>query len=333
MLIDLHIDTLALLEDRDDPRAGVPRLHVDLPRLRQADVQAAVWAICTANLAEGLAGTALALRMLARARDLLERAAGQMRLVRSAADLEQCLAGDSAGMILGLEGVHSLAGEIALLDAFHDLGVRVLTLCWNSDTPFATGCALQSGCDHGLRPLGRELLRRASELHLVGDLAHASPRTLAEALPLLRRPFLVSHTACAALCAHPRNLSDAQMREVVAAGGLVGITLCPAFLAPPGATVSIATVCDHIEHALSVVGETGVALGSDFDGITRLPEGLRGVQDLPRILATLCGRGIADGTVAAVAGGNAARVLRCALPPETSRATSAPAPDCRPGSG
>ncbi|MBD3235724.1 MAG: hypothetical protein GF330_03385 [Candidatus Eisenbacteria bacterium] len=314
MLIDLHLDTLAQLAPGDDLSAGVPRLHVDLPRLARADVRAAVWAICTADRLAGPAGTALALQMLARAQAVLVHETDRLQLVRNQADLERCLDGHRLGMILGLEGAHALLGEIALLDAFHALGVRVLTLCWNSDTPFASGCRPAGGNDGGLRPAGRALLRRSAELSLICDLAHASPRTLQDALGVVPRPFLVSHTACAALRAHPRNLTDGQLREVAAAGGLVGITFCPGFLSDPPQAASLETVCDHIQHALEMAGEEAVALGSDFDGVTALPQGIEGAQAWPRLLETMRRRGWNGETIAAVAGGNAARVLRRGLP-------------------
>ena len=156
------------------------------------------------------------------------------------------------------------------------------------------------------------------ELSILIDLSHASPRTLEDSLAQLSRPVTVTHTACAALCPHRRNLTDDQMRAVAATGGVIGITLCPAFLAPGGEGVTISTVVDHLQHALSVVGTEHVAIGTDFDGVTALPEGIRGVRDLPAVMAGLAARGVSAGAVAAVAGGNAWRVLRAALPVETA---------------
>jgi membrane dipeptidase len=313
-LIDLHIDTLAQVRERGiDPLREGRETHVDVPRLARSDVQAAVWAVCSASGHEGWAGTSAALQMLGGGLDLVRRGLGRVRLVLGPEDLDACIGGAPVGMILGLEGAHPLQGRVDMLRAFHALGVRVLTLCWNTDTPFATGCALEQGTDRGLSPMGRDLLRLAAELPVVLDLAHASPRTLADAVGILKAPFMVSHTACAALCAHRRNLSDDQMKAVVEAGGLIGITLYPPFLASGGASVSIGTVCDHILHGLAVVGEAHLAIGSDFDGVTRLPEGMAGVQDLPRVLDELRVRGLSEREIEALAWRNAARVLRAGL--------------------
>ena len=124
---------------------------------------------------------------------------------------------------------------------------------------------------------------------------------------------MVSHTACAALHAHRRNLSDAQLRRVAAAGGIIGISLCPFFMAPGGAGVNLRTVVEHLLHALEVAGERHVALGTDLDGISRLPSGFRGVADLPIIEAELAACGVAPETISRIAWRNAARLLDAAL--------------------
>ena len=143
-----------------------------------------------------------------------------------------------------------------------------------------------------------------------------TPRSAPWTMPCrwCRGPSWSATRPARALQPHRRNLSDAQLQAVAGAGGLIGITLCPAFLGPAAEPVTIETVCDHLEHALSLVGPEAVAIGSDFDGVTRLPQGIRGVQDLPALLGALGRRGVPAETVAAVAGGNAARVLRAALP-------------------
>lgn len=311
--VDLHIDTLGRILDHGvDVTASSPLTHVDLPRMAATNTVCAIWAACSAFNYTGLAGTAAAVRMLVRGHDLLARAGKRARLILQAEDLDGCGGEGPVGVVLGLEGAHSLEGSIELLDAFHDLGVRVLTLCWNSDTPFATGCALEGGTDLGLLPAGRELLARAAALGLVLDLAHASPRTISDVLALERRPFMVSHTACAALRSHRRNLTDAQMREVAEAGGLIGITIYPPFLAAEG-TVTVATIADHIIHALGLVGEHKVAIGTDFDGITSTPEGIAGLQDMPLLFEELERRGIAGDTIARVAWRNAYGLLRAGL--------------------
>jgi membrane dipeptidase len=270
-----------------------------------------VWAACDEHRRSPVESAARALRLLQAARGVVERSAGRLRLVLGAEDLPADGEPGPIGVVLGLEGAHSLGGSLEMLEALHALGVRLLGLTWNHRNPFASGC--RDAVDEGLTPLGRELIARVRSLGIVLDLAHASPRALAEALDRADGPCLVSHTACAALHAHERNLSDAQLRAVAARHGLVGIMLYPPFLAPAGATVTAETVAAHVLHAVRVAGEDHVAVGTDFDGVESLPIDLTGFQDLPRLRAALGGAGLEADVIEKVTWRNARRVLREAL--------------------
>jgi len=316
-VIDLHQDTPRhTIDPGVDLLAGSPAAHVDLPRLEAGGALAVVWAACGVQPEDEFSlppteAAALVTRMIAGARDLIARSAGRLRLVRSTADFDACLADGPIGILLALEGADALLGSLAMLESLWALGVRVLVLTWNHRNPFAAGC--RDADDIGLTPLGRELVLRAAEQGMLIDLAHASPRTFDRAVALLDRPFLVSHTACAALQAHVRNLSDVQLRAVAERGGVAGIMLYPPFLAAPGARVDATTVAAHVRHAIDVAGEEAVAIGTDWDGMTGLPIDLTGWQDLPRLIDALRAVGLGAGALEKVTWRNAARVIRAGL--------------------
>ncbi len=323
--LDLHIDTLwrmrltgadPLVEAAGPERAGTspgPGLQVTAEDAARAGLRAAIYAIYVESEHEGSTGLAELLLRLGLGLRLAARSGGRLRIVHDAAELERCLGGEAQGLILGLEGAHPLMGSIELLVALHGLGLRVLGLTWNQANPFASGCALEGEGDGGLTPLGRRLVAEARRLGITLDLAHASPRTLDDALAT--GPLLVSHTACRALRDHRRNLSDEQLRRVAAAGGVVGITFCPAFLSAEGAHVTSARVADHLVHAASVAGCEAIALGTDFDGIDSTPEDLPNVRALPQLTEELNRRGFTPMEIEGIAWRNAARFLRAGLGP------------------
>jgi membrane dipeptidase len=78
----------------------------------------------------------------------------------------------------------------------------------------------------------------------------------------------------------------------------------------PEATLS--TIADHIDHIAQVAGRENVGLGSDFDGVPFLPQGLDGVEDYPALLVEMQRRGWSDADIAGLAGANLLRVLRAA---------------------
>src|SRR5207237_4539515 len=112
----------------------------------------------------------------------------------------------------------------------------------------------------GRTPRGRELVDAPGERGAVLDLAHASEPTLAEAVERARH-VLVSHACCRALCDHPRNLSDSQLRALAARGGVLGLMALALVVGEPP---TIERLADHLEHAVDVMGIEHLALGADF---------------------------------------------------------------------
>ncbi len=235
--------------------------------------------------------------------------------VSSRSDLE--LVGTAGlGLLLAIEGASSFGEDLWPLERVAKLGVRVLGPTWNEQNAFA------DGCDHegGLTALGRRLIDRAPRLGMVVDLAHASPRTIADVLD--RVPdgaAFVSHASCRAIYDHRRNLSDAQLTAIAGRGGVVCLMPHPLVVDPSRPTID--RFIDHIDHAVSVVGVDRVGLGGDFlqqiaratgdgqrtqDGVAidATLAGLEGPRDYPRLLDALRTRGYSSADVAAIAGGN-----------------------------
>lgn len=79
--------------------------------------------------------------------------------------------------------------------------------------------------------------------------------------------------------------------------------------ANPLPTTTISMLVDHIDHIAKVAGIDHVGLGSDFDGGVTLPEGIRGVEDLPSITYELLRRGYSEQDVLKILGGNFMRAF------------------------
>ncbi len=80
-----------------------------------------------------------------------------------------------------------------------------------------------------------------------------------------------------------------------------------AFARLPATHLSV--LIDHIDHIAKVAGVAHVGLGSDFDGVSALPDGMEDVTRLPRIAQALLDRGYSEGDVKKVLGGNMLRVM------------------------
>jgi membrane dipeptidase len=261
--------------------------------------------------------TSLRERALYQARKLQDTAArsdGRLTLLRTRDDVARYLErrraqpGVTAGF-LGLEGAHALEGDLANVDALFDAGFRMIAPTHFFDTEWAGSAhGLTKG---GLTERGRQLVRRLEERRILLDLAHASPRTIADAVAMAQRPVVVSHTGVKGTCDNVRNLSDDELRGVARTGGLIGI----GFWGPKGAGAvcgdGAADVARAIRYATQVAGVDHVALGSDWDGTVPAPFDAAGLVELTDALLAA---GLAETDIEKVMGGNAVRLLSTALP-------------------
>jgi len=71
----------------------------------------------------------------------------------------------------------------------------------------------------------------------------------------------------------------------------------------------LSSLIDHFDHMIQVAGVDHVGIGSDFDGIPALPEGIDSAADLVQITEALAARGYSAEDLHKVLGGNLMRVF------------------------
>lgn len=330
---DLHDD--ALLWNRDILQR-YNRGHTDLPRLLDGHVALQVFATVTKtpkglnyerNSADTDNVTLLAMAQRwpqATWSSLLERALYQSQKLHQAAQESQSRltviktredltafigtwSQDHSRLaaLLATEGLHPLEGKLENVDRLFGAGFRMTGLTHFFDNE--VGGSAHGEAKGGLTPFGRQVVQRLEERHMLIDLAHASKPLIDDVLAMARRPVLVSHTGVAGTCPGPRNLTDDHLKRIAATGGVVGIgywegAVCDA---------SLAGVVKAIRYAVDKVGVAHVALGSDFDGATRMPFDATG---LPALTDALMKAGFSSTDIRAIMGGNVQRLLLQSLP-------------------
>lgn len=307
---DMHADSVLAVQ------AGRRRLlqrsaegHADLPRLLEAGVKLQVFALWPdPRRYQGGRALAQVMELLALLLREVEESGGRMVLVRAAGDLAEQPPEGSLQVLLSIEGGEGLGGSLGALENFYRLGVRALGLTWNCRNELADGC-LEAGTGGGLTRFGRQVLGRMQELGMVIDLSHLSEAGFYDVLEHSRGPVVASHSNARAVCDHPRNLTDSQIRALAARGGVMGINFCPDFLCQ-GRPATVDDVVRHVDHVASLVGIEHVGLGSDYDGIKATPLGLEDVRRLPALTKALLARGYSEAAIRAVLGENVRRVLR-----------------------
>ena len=333
-IVDLHDDLL--LWERD-PLERATRGHTDVPRLREGGMRLQVLAAVTKspfgqNFERNSADAAdmitllvalqrwpmrtwgslhqRALHIADRARDAAERSEGAVRFIRSREDVDALLndlvqGRDAFGVLLASEGMHPLEAELANVDAMFDAGYRMLAPTHFFDN--AVGGSAHGEEKGGLTPFGERAIDRMQERSMVVDLAHASPATVDDVLARATKPVVVSHTGVQATCPGPRNLSDAHVRAIARNGGVMGI----GFFDGAVCDISPEGIVAAMRHVADLVGVEHVALGSDWNGATRVRIDATRVVHLTDAMLRA---GFSDDDVRAILGGNALRLLRAGLP-------------------
>jgi len=284
--------------------------HVDLPRLRQAGIKVQFFALFPDRIYYPGRTLQQVLRLLDYATESFREDAG-ITVIRTRQDLQHCLATETLGAVMTLEGGEPLEGEIRILRALYRLGVRGLGLTWNNRNELADGVA-EGQTGGGLTRLGRQVVQEMNRLGMIIDVSHLSEPGFWDVLELSSAPVIASHSNCSAVWDHPRNLTDRQIKAIAEQRGVVGISLVPQFVGPQGAGLS--ALIEHIDHICSLVGDEYVGFGSDFDGLKDLICGVNDVTDFPALVDGLRGRGYSQEAVARICGRNCLRVLEVVLP-------------------
>jgi microsomal dipeptidase-like Zn-dependent dipeptidase len=164
------------------------------------------------------------------------------------------------GGLLGTEGSHALDGDLANIQGLYNRGFRMMSLQHFFDNKL--GGSLHGTSGAGLTQFGRDAVAEMLALGIMLDVSHSSEQVVADTLALSDKPLIVSHTGFQGHCDSPRNISDALMEQIAAAGGLIAVGFWDGAICGN----SPATVAAAIVYGIGLVGEDHVALGSDFDG-------------------------------------------------------------------
>jgi len=272
----------------------------------------------------------------------IARAYPNVRLARTARDIEEAKANGQAAIIVASQGGDFLGNHLDRLDVFHAMGLRMMIPAYNTRTPICDGCLEPN--DAGLSRMGREWVRACNRLGVLIDLTHVGERSTLEILDATEQPVVFSHSNPKALVDNPRNVSDEQIRRVADVGGVVAPTNWGPLNLPAGQTTrpTLTQFVDAIDYVVQLVGIDHVGIGTDMshgtypdgDLIRGLPskrtvggayadhiefaprsrlryvEGFDDYGQINQVADALVRRGYGEDGAAKVLGGNFLRVFR-----------------------
>jgi membrane dipeptidase len=197
-----------------------------------------------------------------------------LSIVRRHEDIARAKEQKTLGLILGFQNTEMLERDLARLEVFHRLGVRIIQLTYNDRNLVGDGC-LEPG-DAGLSAFGGQVVERMNTLGLAVDLSHCGTRTTADGIAASSRPPLITHSGCREVYRHPRSKEDGELKAMADKGGVVGIYFMP-FIGPGPGAPTVEMLMRQIHHAIKVCGVDHVGIGSDLSTapIEETPEYLR----------------------------------------------------------
>jgi len=352
IIVDGHCDTPYRLFrhnvrlDEHDTEA-----QADLKTLRESGITASFFAAYVPPSYAGRGAADFARRLI----DVIHEEAGRRPDVLTfCADSKGIRAAKRDGklaLMIGVEGGHAIEDSLDILRELYTSGARYMTLTHVNTNNWCDSSG-DAGRHGGLTDFGREVVRTMNDLGMIVDVSHISDDAFRHVLETTRVPVVATHSSCRALCGHPRNLTDAMLRDLGRNGGVCMINFFSAFISdavaqvilkaqkrpkkdgdPAGGTeempndrtdwdsylewfqtlgcptATLDEVADHIFHAANIAGIDHVGIGSDWDGVPALPDHLGTAAGLPLLTARLLERGMSEGDVEKVLGGNFMRVF------------------------
>ena len=308
LTLDTHCDTPMLFPQgiRFDQRD--PRILVDLPKMTEGRLDATIMVAYLPQPTEN--PTAYADNIFDQIETICANNSEYVRIARTPADLWENKRAGRKSIMLGIENGIALDGKLENLQHFKDRGIVYMTLCHNGDNDICDSASKSNQTHGGVSTFGEQVIHEMNRLGILVDMSHAGEKSFYDALDISSKPIVCSHSSARALCDHPRNLTDDQMRTLAAKGGVAQTTIYNGFLRKDG-EATIRDVVAHLEHAIQVMGIDHVGLGTDFDG----DGGVRGLADASELInftRQLLRKRYSEQDIQKIWGGNFLRVMNVA---------------------
>jgi membrane dipeptidase len=311
--------------------------RAQLVRLREGGVSAFHWTVARAQ-----AGWEEVIASIESAWAQVQALGGEVEVVGSAEELRRVVAEGRVAAIFGLQDTRALETDLSRVWTLRRLGLRVLQLTYNERNFVGDGCTEPANA--GLSLFGRRLVGELNAARILIDLSHCGRQTTLDAVALSRVPVAITHANARALCDTPRNKTDAEIRAVAEAGGIVG-TVFWSPLSGAGRRPTVDSIVKHLAHIVKVGGNRSPSIGSDWgEGVfasaaewernllvseklypsvtahvgdwyrfeTRNVEGLESISKLPNLARQMRAEGFSAVTIAGTLGENFLRVFQSA---------------------
>jgi len=301
LIIDAHQDTiLSIIEKGKDIFKRSDMKEVDIPRMREGNLDVAFFALYTSKKLRGKKAPKRLRELLACFEKIIKNK--ELKHVKKLDDMLNL--GNKIGIVLSIEGSDGIRDNKDL-EFFYKKGLRCASLTHNLENQYATGA--KGDPKKGLKKKGEEIIKKMEELGIILDVSHLNEKSFWDVVKIAKKPFIASHSNCFELKKHFRNLKDDQIKAIAEKKGVIGINF---WSKVTGLDNDVASLVDHIDYIVKQVGIDHVGFGSDFDGCNDYPKGMEDVSKIGNITKELVKRGYSEEDIKKVLGMNHFRVFK-----------------------
>ncbi len=339
--LDSHCDTPMFFPQGINFASRDPKILVDLHKMTEGHLDASIMVAYLEQQERDEASlqnaTAKANQILTQIEEMVAKNCTAIDIAYTPDDLWRLKRAGKRAIMLGIENGYAIGNDIHNVEAFRQRGVVYMTLCHNGDNDICDSA--RGNHEHGgVSEFGKQVIAEMNRVGMMVDLSHAAEASFYDALQLSQTPIVCSHSSARALCDHPRNLTDDQMRALAKAGGVAQVTLYHGFLVKdsvdfnPNCQLStvncqlstvncqlstvncqheatILDAIDHLNHMVNIMGIEHVGIGTDFDG----DGGIRGcasASELINFTRRLLRERYTEEQIQMIWGGNFLRIMK-----------------------
>jgi membrane dipeptidase len=349
LIIDTHIDIPYRLKSRwEDISERTELGHFDYPRAIEGGLNSAFMSIFIPARYEGRKGSVeLADSLIDMVEYFCNNHPDKFSIAYSSDDVLSKTGTDIITLPLGMENGTPIEGNFNDLKHFYDRGIRYITLSHGEANHICDSSYDPNRKWNGLSPFGKTLIPEMNKLGIMIDISHVTDSTFYQVLEITKAPIIASHSSCRHFTpGFERNMNDDMIKKIGNNGGVVQITFGSYFISGDYQSkmtkmdkylkehnigrwskegkeyynqyveendIDFGTVEDlvnHIDHVVKLAGIDHVGLGSDFDGVSALPEGIVDVSSFPNIIYELLNRGYTEKEIEKICSGNILRVWK-----------------------
>ena len=309
--LDSHCDTPMFFDQQIDFASRDPKILVDLHNMTEGRLDATIMVAYLKQLELTdealLAATAKADRILNEIEAMVAKNCTAMDIAYTPADLYRLKSEGKKAIMLGIENGYAIGQDIKNVERFRKRGVVYMTLCHNGNNQLC-GSAKYNEKNLGVNAFGEQVIQEMNRVGMMVDISHAGEQTFYDALAISNTPIVASHSSSRALCNHPRNLTDDQLKALAAKGGVAQVTLYSGFLREEG-PATIQDAIEHLNHMVNIMGIEHVGIGTDFDGDGGII-GCASASELINFTRCLLKERYSEEDIRRIWGGNFLRVMK-----------------------